>query len=369
MNESTDPRDLPIELPPVGPDAADEPINEADLRDGTIDFDFAVRPAMGSGTPRLHKMSEPISGGSIVSWAELLRQQQRQSNEEVVLGSLPEIQIDSISDKDIVKHLERESQRADRNNKPAGDPNPPIAPPMASGGSLAAKLFQREPRMPADDWFLEMPKFDTSQQSSSIDLRTAAKASANALRDGESKSGDESDILTHALMTDDGNSAVNLGMEPRSLGPGEPSQPSARRSALAWAGECPVDWCGDTQAGRAPRRQPRPLTSWLGAAALGIAAGSGLAFGMWYGKKTRRSPFSKWRMHRPLWPPRTTFDDGRRRLEAGEPDAALAVFAELPDAPETLLGRGQALAGLCARTTIAQGFAKGAGSDCRQRPP
>src|SRR6516225_10209009 len=104
MNDPVDPRGVPATPPPATPDASDEQVTEQDLREGTIDFNYAVKPDGGSGgAGKLHKMSEPLSGGSVISWAELLRQQQRQSNDEVVVGSLPEIQIDAISDKDLVK--------------------------------------------------------------------------------------------------------------------------------------------------------------------------------------------------------------------------------------------------------------------------
>src|SRR5437588_8730535 len=150
MKDPIEPKKVPGSTPPNPPAHDDGTPSEQDLREGTIDFNLANRPAAGGsdGAGKLHKMSEPISGGSIVSWAELLRQQQRDSNDEVTLGSLPEIQIDAMSDKDIVRHLEREAQSAARKSPPKGPAaealNPPaVAPPMPSGGSLASKLFKR----------------------------------------------------------------------------------------------------------------------------------------------------------------------------------------------------------------------------------
>src|SRR5258708_23348420 len=90
--------------PPTGP--ADYDLTEEDLRDATVDFDDAMRPnPSGQGAARAHKISDPIRGGSVVSWAELLRQQQiqRASDAEVALGSLPDIQIDAVSDTELVK--------------------------------------------------------------------------------------------------------------------------------------------------------------------------------------------------------------------------------------------------------------------------
>src|SRR5262249_29161936 len=110
MNDPKEPNGPPppAEKPPTPPTPEDYGLTEEDLRD-TISFDFTPKPHSqgGSGPLRLNKITDPISGGSVVSWADLLRQQQlkRISDAEVTLGSLPEIQIDSISDKDIVKNL------------------------------------------------------------------------------------------------------------------------------------------------------------------------------------------------------------------------------------------------------------------------
>src|SRR5262249_58941211 len=122
----------------------------------------------------------------------------------------------SMSDRDLVKHIEREAQKAVRDGlakeqPPAPSPAvvPPVGPPMPSGGTLAAKLFSRRPPS-GDDWQLDVPEVDPSVQSSSVDLRTAA-ASAKGLSNGDSKHrADESDVLAHALLADDRSSAVNL---------------------------------------------------------------------------------------------------------------------------------------------------------------
>src|SRR4051794_11643717 len=93
---------------PLATDPAEFDLTTADLRDATVNFDVAMVPSPSGQVVKPHKMSDPISGGSIISWAELLRQQQRQraSDAEVALGSLPEIQIDAVSDMDLVKHLD-----------------------------------------------------------------------------------------------------------------------------------------------------------------------------------------------------------------------------------------------------------------------
>src|SRR5438552_2909778 len=121
-NDSNPP--VPEPTPPAA-DAAEEGLTEKDLRDSSINFDFPVRPTPTEpGAQRVHKVSDPISGGSVISWAELLRQQQLQrvSDAEVALGSLPDLQIDAISDKDLVKSLDSGTRTV---------PVPPVLPPPA----------------------------------------------------------------------------------------------------------------------------------------------------------------------------------------------------------------------------------------------
>ena len=260
-----------------------------DLRNATIDFDYTMRPGpTGSGSPRAQKVTDPVSGGSIVSWAELLRQQQQQrmSDSEVTLGSLPEIQIDAVSDKDLVKNL-------DSGGRAALAAMPPPAPSSSSGrgllapvpaslsgqGSLASRLFAHDVTR-NDEWVVEIPKGDLNNQSSSVDLMTAARVSDDALNGDSSKNrADDSDVLAHALMADDGSSAVNLGMEPRvsavlshvarSVQPASPVPVPARKPPSRPSLKVP---------------KPKPLASWLGGAALGIAA-TGLGAILWYGGK------------------------------------------------------------------------------------
>src|SRR5688572_26606311 len=84
----------PVPEPPL-PIFEDELSEE--VQNGTVDFNYYTAPARNGGEDaRQAKMSDPTSGGSVVSWAELLRQQARTSDDEVILGSLPELQIDSI---------------------------------------------------------------------------------------------------------------------------------------------------------------------------------------------------------------------------------------------------------------------------------
>src|SRR5687767_11600153 len=89
-----------------------------DIRRGTIDFDLDPRLTPG-GPPG--RSVEAGSSGSLISWAELLRQQQGGSEDEVALGSLPELQINAVSDHDILKSLEREANRSGLMLRPTGD--------------------------------------------------------------------------------------------------------------------------------------------------------------------------------------------------------------------------------------------------------
>ena len=84
---------------PAQPDQPVPPVPPAtdDIRAGTVDFNyFSKATGDSSGSGKLSRMSEPISGGSVISWAELLRQQQIPSDEEVNLGSLPDIQVERV---------------------------------------------------------------------------------------------------------------------------------------------------------------------------------------------------------------------------------------------------------------------------------
>src|SRR5207244_758984 len=89
-----------------------------------------------------------ISGGSIVPWAELLHRSPHPSDDEVNLGSLPDLQVDAISDNDIIKHLEREASLAggSSRNLLTGDSAKRLAellPPSESKSLPAASLTAR----------------------------------------------------------------------------------------------------------------------------------------------------------------------------------------------------------------------------------
>src|SRR5216684_265274 len=177
MSDATDSNERSPEKPPRASDAEHYGLTEEDLHEGAIDFDFAIRPTPSGSGVRTHKMTDPLSGGSIVSWAELLRQQQQQrvSDGEVILGSLPEIQIDSVSDSDIAGKLDTGSKAKAPLPPPAAPkpkPLPAVTPPVPSvpkKDSLAARLFTHE-RPRHDDWIIETPVSDPNNPSSSVDL-------------------------------------------------------------------------------------------------------------------------------------------------------------------------------------------------------
>lgn len=326
-----------------------------ELREGTVDFNYIIRPAMGSGGAQKIHVNEPVSGGSIVTWAELLRQQQQRqqaSDAEVVLGSLPEIQIDSVSDKDIMKHLDRENRAALGSAQVRKVPTPPevLVPAPEVPGALAAKLFQKPEPMEAD-WYQPVARPKTPSQSS-IDLRTAAELSVRALSDADStiEDPDESDMLANVLHADDDGSSVHLGKEPQITGlisgPNlmdgiprfqPPIEPAASSSVIPGGRVAPAP------------RPARTLTAWVGGAAVCVSTLAGIGLGVWYGRKHAPSAPPVVVVKETAPPlaaapvtPAPTLDVARKHLEAGDPEAALVAFSQLPDAPETFLGRGQA---------------------------
>src|SRR5262245_20799509 len=202
MSDRTDSNDPAPEPTPPPADPTESGLTEKELRDSSVDFDFTVRPnPSGHGGQRVHKMSDPISGGSVISWAELLRQQQlqRSSDAEVALGSLPDLQIDAVSDIDLVKNLDSGSRivtPAMPPPAPVSRPRPvPPPPPPGTPESLAARLFTHEKPL-HDDWLVEVPAGDSSNPSSSVDLSTAATVSDSAMKgDSSKKKIDDSDVL------------------------------------------------------------------------------------------------------------------------------------------------------------------------------
>jgi hypothetical protein len=390
MSDSVQPPDRPEqkEKPPQAPTPAEEKLSEKDAREGMIDFDHTVGSGRG-GTSSLNlgRVSEPLSGGSIVSWAELLRQQQvkpsKPSDPDVVVGSLPEIQIDAPSDNDILRHLENEGVRVPppaqsgqmRPPMPSksaqGSPMPPVAkesssailrpgksgqgiPIPAASGSVIPFLTQqspisdsmiarRAPAQPADkgDWMSDAPAA-AGEQSSSIDLRTAA----SSLAEGSRSRLDESDVLAHALAQDDGGSAVNLGVEPRVNN--LMSNPSLLQKVAAMRGAVPGAMPPAAQlAPPAPARArtPQQLVGWIGGAAIGVAIATGFAFvaGVFKQPIVQQQVVGTGTGSGATKPGEVAGPDlARQLLESGEPDQALAAFTACPDSAQVLAGRGQA---------------------------
>src|SRR5262245_19751918 len=220
--ETQDP--LPLPDPPRQPAPAAD-----DDKQGTVDFDNYTSVGPGGATRQAH-MSEPTSGGSVISWAELLKHQPRPvSEDEVLLGSLPELQIDAESDHEIIKSLQRETGKSGYLRKLSGqssklpktssprkpDSSTPTAKPERPTPEqvpLAAKVFSGKKKSDAEIW-LRGP----AAGESTIDLATAARdatGGANGATSGERKD-ESSDVLAAAIHPDDGTSEVNLGDEPR----------------------------------------------------------------------------------------------------------------------------------------------------------
>src|SRR5262249_30776958 len=264
------------------------------------------------------------SGGSIISWAELLKHQPRPASEdEVMLGSLPELQIDAQSDNEIIKSLQKEGSKSGYLRSKAGkssshgksaapgksDPPKP-APPAAKDGSLAAKVFAGKPSE-TEDWYRGAEHHD-----SSIDLMTAAKDANNpATEPPSNRESDSSDVLSAAIRTDDGTSAVDLGQEPRASGlhswnvanPPPSLVPPQLRAKPA------------PSKPQATLRRPRSLPACLGGAAAGVAGTALLGAGLWFGgvfspgKKDNQTAASA-----PAAAAKPSPDQARRHLEVGE---------------------------------------------------
>jgi hypothetical protein len=317
-----------------------------ELRQGTVDFNTYTKPVLGeSGVRRQGSMSEPISGGSIVSWAELLSKHPR-SDDEVALGSLPELQIDSISDNAIIKSLERETKKsgitrlperrtrsdsAEKIKKPTPAPTPPAADQKAPS----------EDTIDIQDWFRSL----TDDTGSSVDLNNAAQQARDSLKDSGGKRPDESDVLAAALEYDDGTSRVDLGREPL---------PSMGLSEAVPAPE--VSPARPALPPRAIRPQTRPgftirklnnLNAWIGGAAIGVAGSAVVWTGLWISgalgtskKPAENAPPAPQKVEVATSKP--TPEMARQHLENGEPDLALSAFEQCEESRAVLAGRGQA---------------------------
>jgi hypothetical protein len=320
------------------------PESPEELKQGTIDFDTYTKPVLGnSGVRRQGSMSEPVSGGSIVSWAEVLGKNPR-SEDEVSLGSLPELQIDSISDNAIIKNLEREAKssgirraperrRLDPSPRPAAD-----APPSNLSGPEQEALAEE----PSDikDWFRDL----NDDTGSAVDLNKAAQQARDSLKDSGGERPDETDVLAAALEYDDGTSKVNLGRD---------LLPVIGMSVAAQASVSPAPSPRPTPSPRPLRsqsrqtfhlRQPKNLNSWLGGAAIGVAGSAVVWTGLWLG-----GAFGSSKKHVELPPatievvaPKPTLEMARQDLDNGQFEQALGVFEQCEESSDSLTGRGQA---------------------------
>jgi len=324
-------------------DPAMKPAESPDeLKQGTVDFDTYTKPVLGnSGIRRQGSMSEPVSGGSIVSWAEVLAKNPR-SEDEVSLGSLPELQIDSISDNAIIKNLEREAKSSGIRRAPERRPRlDGGAPPAAD--APGSKPALREQKIPVDDssdvkdWFRDL----NDESGSAVDLNKAAQQARDSLKDSGGDRPDESDVLAAALDFDDGTSKVNLGRDllpviGMSVAAQAQNSPTPRPAV-------PARTLRSQTLHEFRLRQPKNLNSWLGGTAIGVAGSAVVWTGLWIGgafgsskKPTEPAPAAIEVASRP------TPEMARQHLENGQPHLALGAFEQCDESSEVLTGRGQA---------------------------
>lgn len=263
-----------------------------DDREGSVDFNYYVPPSEGgTGSMQPVHVSEPISGGSVVSWAELLRQRrQSPSSEEVTLGSLAELNVDAVSDKEILRRLEREAR--DMASGGSGILVKNTGQPRESGIRKKAALLppQDDESTPHPSAEIQLPPRDQDHAGeSTVNLLTAARTATKALSEDDSANVDEEDALSSALNADDGSSAINLGLEPcvASLLSSVAHMRELQRIEAAPAG--PGSPIVATPAVFAPK-QSRTAMAWVGGAALGIVVAIGVAGFAWYANVLPPSP-------------------------------------------------------------------------------
>ncbi len=287
---------------------------------------------------KLAKSPEPISGGSLVSWAQLLRQAQRPSDDEVNIGSLPEIRIDAVSDNDLIKHLEREAGGGSSRKLLLGGSSKKIKPPPLPTDASAATKGPAGDSAKHEEWYKELPE----DGGSSVDLMNAAKAALSLAADDRGQDAiDNSDIFTALQQADDGTSAVNLGKEPRSA----PITPAIPKNM-------PLSPRASTRPGLRPAsrnelmsRRPRPVAnSWLGGALGGVAGAGIVAAGLWavgdlrIGRPRPAPPLNSTAQE----PAKPTPEQAQQFLVAGDPQKAIEAFSQCESSPAVLCGRGQA---------------------------
>jgi tetratricopeptide (TPR) repeat protein len=278
--------------PSGNPAPKPQDISEEELRAGTIDFNTDAKSPDTGSSVQLDQPSGPPSGTSLVSWAEVLRQRNptKPSDEEVRLGSLAELQIDAVSDNDILKHLTAEGLQAATNKSGVLRHGLP-----ASGNSPATENQQAPPADKHDDddllvpkrhhqpasktqsderWYQKLPTPE-GMQSSSVDLNDAARVAKHALKDGEPAKADDADALADTMYPDDGTSRVNLGMEPRITG--FLSDDSLKNKATP-AAPAPVR---AKPPSKPQLRMGNMKNAWLGGVAIGFTLAACLAIAVW----------------------------------------------------------------------------------------
>src|SRR5580765_1290261 len=113
--------------PPGGPKKPDpkgkppEPTKPAHDPEEIVELGEMPRVEGGSGEISRSQKSGPLSGASVVTWDQLLRTKS-EADINVDFGSMPDIDIDSDSDRDLLKNLKfEESPRSTLEHSPPVD--------------------------------------------------------------------------------------------------------------------------------------------------------------------------------------------------------------------------------------------------------
>lgn len=403
-----DAHDSNVNLQPKSNGSAPRPTNppRPPVDPGQISFE-QTEAAEEGGSARipLDELDDKGSGASLFSWAEILRQRTASSEEEADIGELPKVQIDAISDKDLLRKIQREEGYSLPSEEtspsqvvnlagdasrpaPAGVGTPPV--PDSGNSDVLSHLIDSKRKLgdpkPSGPSTLKLPA-DAVQAQANEAARKVHPPSGNA----ESAVEDDGDLSTVNLlaspprispleMTPSQVRAFSKSDSDISLN-GQPSLPDPEASAVDLGGppvprskrRSSTSFDLDMGMPQPPRTVSRPgskpvvairpersrstLSSWLGGTVLGAAVAVGTGYGLWSaGLLPGRSPAvvpNKGGETQPIViaptppvaPPAPVApapDAARAFLEAGDPDAALKAFENVGATPEVLTGRGQA---------------------------
>lgn len=302
--------------------------------DSLAEFEQHFQPNPAASPPPLSYPSS--SSGSTVPWAELLKQQSPPSSEdELMIGSMPEVRVESLADDDVMRQLRHDAAASGILEKLSGESSKKIRGIKASQPEHPRSATSpRAEELPSATKILPSHGADprpgagaTPSTASSVPLGVFPRTSSghsNAHPFELSKT--EATAPCSSAYTTFGTSTVNLGNMPgmplTAVGLGGSTRSYHGRSIM-------------TQRSRSIRH-----SAWLGGAALGASAVAVLMGILTLFVRPKSSP--------PQTTSITMSEDsaqpevGQRYLEGGEPELALQVFSRCPDTPHVLAGRGQA---------------------------